>query len=485
MKKVVAYIRVSTKGQEELSPETQRQVLADYAHGHDLQIVQAFDETHSAYRPGRPEYEAMLAFLRKRKDVVGVLVYKLDRLWRNEVDYAALAAMDDISLFSATEDIPDGATGRFLTTVYAAIARLSSDQTSERVKDAARMKARKGGWPGPAPTGYINDREAKVLRPDPIMASIVKLVFETYVREDISLSRLVHRARDLGLRTRKGGVLSKGPLHKLLTNPVYYGMTKYEGVLFPGNHEPLISKALFDAVQDRLHGKSSPLTKRSFPYRGFMTCGYCGCKITASLAKGRYTYYHCTRGKGTCEQDFVPEDRIGDMFLPLVENVRLTRQQVRALLEGIRSEGERRRKEAKRHMRAIRLQERELGEMRGRAYEDKLTGAISEDWWIGMERRWSERENQLRNQMELLELGTGPAEDEAEATFKLLQRAPALYQRQSHDQRARLLKVLLSNSVLVDRKLDPIYKKPFDLVAEGVHSGSLLLGEDSNLQPFG
>ncbi len=102
-----------------------------------------------------------------------------------------------------------------------------------------------------------------------------------------------------------------------------------------------------------------------------------------------------------------------------------------------------------------------------------------------MERRWVERENQLRSQMEALELGTRPAEDEAEATFKLLQRAPELYQRQSHDQRVRLLKVLLSNSILLRGKLDHVYKNPFDLVAEGVHSGNWLLGEDSNLQPFG
>jgi len=59
-----------------------------------------------------------------------------------------------------------------------------------------------------------------------------------------------------------------------------------------------------------------------------------------------------------------------------------------------------------------------------------------------------------------LDEASGPAEDEAEATLKLLERAPELYQRQSHEERARFLNVLLSNSVLVDRKLDPFYKTP-------------------------
>ncbi len=78
-----------------------------------------------------------------------------------------------------------------------------------------------------------------------------------------------------------------------------------------------------------------------------------------------------------------------------------------------------------------------------------------------------------------------PAVDEAREAFNLLQRAPDLYLRQSHEERARLLKTLLSNCILKGGSADPIYRKPFDLVAEGHVSGNWLPGEDSNLQPFG
>ncbi len=91
-RKVVSYIRVSTDEQAEhgYSIETQRQLLIDYARGHDLQIVLTVEETHSAHKPGRPKFQAMLAFLRKHTDVGGVLVYKLDRLSRNMSDYSIL-----------------------------------------------------------------------------------------------------------------------------------------------------------------------------------------------------------------------------------------------------------------------------------------------------------------------------------------------------------------------------------------------------------
>jgi len=477
-RKVVAYVRVSTTEQAEhgYSIETQRQLLVDYARGHDLQIVRSFEEAHSAHKPGRPEFQAMLAFLRKRKDVSGVLVYKLDRLSRNMSDYSTLEEMEGVEIISVTEALPSGASGRFVASIHAAVSRLYSDQLGERVRHAAMTKVKKGGWPGPAPTGYVNDVQNKTLHPDPNMSSIVKLVFEAYAWEDISLSRLVKRAKALGLRTRKGGVLSKGPLHHLLRNPIYYGMIRWEGNIHPGDHEPLISKALFDAVQKRLKGKSSPMTKRSFPYRGLMKCGYCGCNITASLVKGKYVYYHCTHGKGACPQGFVREETLSDLFVPIVKRIVLSRGMVHKLLEGVQEDGKRRQREASQRIRAIDRQRAELHEMRDRAYEDKLTGKIAEKRWLEMEQRWTDQEESLVSQISALRLEEGPAEDEAEATFKLLQCAPELYKRQSHAERARLLKVLLSNSILMGGKIEPVYKKPFDLVAEGVHSGNWLPG---------
>ena len=478
MTKVVAYVRVSTEEQAKhgYSIETQRHMLRDYADGHQLQIVREFEESHSAYRPGRPEFEQMLRFLRKRKDVTGVLVYKLDRLARNLSDYSTLEEMEGVSIISATEALPEGASGRFVASIHAATSRYYSDLLGERVRHAARTKVKKGGWPGPAPTGYLNDTEGKRLVPDTRMGPIVQLVFETYAREDIALSSLVEVARKLGLRTRKGGVLSKGPLHHLLTNPIYYGMIRWEGNLYPGGHEPLVSRALFDRVQERLRGKSSPLTRRSFPYRGLIHCGLCGCSITASLIKGKYRYYHCTRGRGPCRQRFVDEDELSRLFIPIVEGVHISESEARSLLDQIKEEGRRRSREARVRIRLIKEELGELHEIRDRGYEDKLKGKLSEERWLGMERRWSEREDQLENQIGSFQDAAGPAEDEAIATFKLLQRAPELYQRQSHPERVRLLKTLLSNSILEDGKLDPIYRKPFDLVAEGVSRSIWLLG---------
>ena len=78
-----------------------------------------------------------------------------------------------------------------------------------------------------------------------------------------------------------------------------------------------------------------------------------------------------------------------------------------------------------------------------------------------------------------------PAVDEAQETFELLKRAPILYLEQTHEERARLLKALLSNCILKGGSIEPVYKKPFDLVAEGHVSGNWLPVEDYFQTPHG
>ena len=487
MRQVVTYVRVSTEDQltHGHSIETQRQVLADYAHGHELEIVKTFEESHSAYRRGqRPVYAALLAYLRRHRSVSGVLVYKLDRLARNLSDFSALAEMENVSIISATEALPDGPTGRFAATIHAAASRLYSDQLRERVKHAAHTKLLKGGFPGPAPRGYVNDKQAKVIRPDPDVAPRIRFLFETYAREDISLSRLPVRAAEWGLKTRTGRTFQKGEVHYILRNPIYHGVMHWGGQVCPGSHEPIISKELFDHVQQPLQQGSSPLRKRSFAYLGLMTCGHCGCKITASRIKRQYTYYHCTHGRGKCPQAFLREEALANLFFPIVEGVHIDGALATKLLAQIQAEGGRRMNDAERRIRVAQARLKELQDVRDKAYEDKLRGALPEARWVGMDARWAGKQDELNAQIEAIESQQGPACDEAEATSKPLERAPQLYIRQSHTERVPLLQVLLSNSVLEDGKLVPVYKTVFDLMAEGVSRSNWLVVCDYNSAPI-
>jgi len=100
---------------------------------------------------------------------------------------------------------------------------------------------------------------------------------------------------------------SKNNFWKLVHNPIYCGIIRIpagrneEEQFVKSIHEPLISESLFHQVQliickDRNKRSNKETLKILFPLRGFMTCPWCGGKITGSLSQGKrlkYAYYHC------------------------------------------------------------------------------------------------------------------------------------------------------------------------------------------------
>ena len=60
-----------------------------------------------------------------------------------------------------------------------------------------------------------------------------------------------------------------------------------------------------------------------------------------------------------------------------------------------------------------------------------------------------------------------------------LESSSDLYSSQSAAEQADALKILVSNCSLKGEKLDPNYRKPFDLVAEGLRTGNWYPRQDS------
>lgn len=482
-RKVVTYVRVSTDEQANhgYSIDSQKQVLHDYAAGHDLEVVQEFVESESAFKLGRHEFERMTKLLLADKTITAVLCYKIDRVSRNRTDYAYLLETLGVAIISATEQLPSDSSGELLGDMQAAFARHFSVQLSERVRLAMATKAAQGLWPSLAPTGYVNGAKGQGIVPDPERADLVRALFERYAAGGISIEDLSGWAARNGLRTRKGGVIRTGSLHRLIQNPIYYGTFRWHEKEYEGKHEPLISRSLFDRVQERLKDKGHMQTKRFFPYRGIVTCGYCGCGITAAFAKGKYPYYRCTEAHGRCEQPYVREDRLGQRLLPVVESVRMTRQQVTDLMELMQERRGERVRIREERLAALESRREALTRRREAAYEDKLDGRIGEDRWVTLDRKWSQEDFQLKCEAEAMGHVEEPSQDDVGATLELLRRAPDLYIRQSDAERARLLRVLVWNCQIRGEDVSPIYRKPFDLVAQGVSSAVWYPGQESNL----
>ena len=127
-------------------------------------------------------------------------------------------------------------------------------------------------------------------------------------------------------------------LDKLLRNPLYMGVLRYNGRTFTGAHTPLVSPALFDKVQAAFKpNKINTHHRYVFLLRDFMFCDECGCKITAETHKG-HAYYHCTNKKRICTQRcFMREEPLVEQVSAILARIEIGPDILAALVEDAKS----------------------------------------------------------------------------------------------------------------------------------------------------
>ena len=110
---------------------------------------------------------------------------------------------------------------------------------------------------------------------------------------------------------RSGKKMPLSSVEHILKNPFYYGHFLYRNEIHQGSHKPMISKKLFDRIQEALILNGKPRKKRgpkNFQFLNFAVCGECGYSITAErhIKKSglKFVYYRCTHKSKTqnCSQ---------------------------------------------------------------------------------------------------------------------------------------------------------------------------------------
>jgi site-specific DNA recombinase len=238
----------------------------------------------------RPALQAMLADVRAGK-INTVVVYKVDRLTRSLADFAKLVELFDqfgVSFVSITQSFnTTSSMGRLTLNVLLSFAQFEREVIGERVRDKIAASKRKGIWVGgPVPLGYrVIDKKLVVV---PEEAEVVRTIFTSYLRlgsmgaliEDLDRRGIRTKANGLANGSVRGGIrFGVGSLAHLLKNRFYIGEVVYRGATHRGEHEPILDRELFEAVQAklvantvtrqvRLKGSPAILTGRIFDDRG-------------------------------------------------------------------------------------------------------------------------------------------------------------------------------------------------------------------------
>jgi len=311
------YIRVSTDEQADkgYSQRDQEERLRKYCENNKITVRKVIFEDHSAKTFHRPRWNELLLDLKKRKNVVDLILFsKWDRFSRNAGDaYQMISILRKLGAEpQAIEQPLDLAVpeNKLMLAFYLAAPEVENDRRALNVLLGMRKAKKEGRWMGPAPIGYANkitEDGKKYIAPKEPHATIMKWVFETINIGQLNVEQIMKEA------FKKGITCCKANFWHLLRNPVYCGriyICKYKEDASrhaQGVHQPIISESLFYEVQDFLNGKKKTYRNKVgsldiLQLRGYLVCPSCGKLLTGSASKGRngrYYYYHCTSSCGT------------------------------------------------------------------------------------------------------------------------------------------------------------------------------------------
>lgn len=341
--KYCLYARKSTESEERqvLSIDSQIKEMLQIAERDNLEIAEIRRESHSAKDSAqRPVFNELLTDIRRGR-FNGILTWAPDRLSRNAGDLGSLVDLMDQKLLMEIrtygQQFKNSPNEKFLLMILCSQAKLENDNRSINVKRGLRARCEMGIWPTCTPTGYLNERlserNCRVVI-DPIRGPIIKKMFEKVAHEKWSGRKVFHWLKfELNFKSKGNKHLALSNIYRLLQLPFYYGPFEYpknSGNWYQGNHEPLITKELFELTQEQLKRDRIVREGREFAFTKLIKCGLCGSGITATekykkLKNGginKHVYYGCTRARDRdCKGGYMREEEIISQMIKIVDKL--------------------------------------------------------------------------------------------------------------------------------------------------------------------
>lgn len=206
--RAVGYIRVSTDQQanEGVSLDAQRARIDAYCELQELQLVEmVVDAGESAKSLDRPGVQKVLAMVSARQ-VDAVVIYKLDRLFRNTQD--ALNTSQDfdhrgVALCSISEQLDTSTPmGKFFFTITAAYAEMERAMIAERTREGLRQTRLQGKQIGnKTPYGY--DLIDGKLVPNAGEQDVIRMVNEHHAA-GMGTRKIARLLEEQGITTKEG-----------------------------------------------------------------------------------------------------------------------------------------------------------------------------------------------------------------------------------------------------------------------------------------
>ncbi len=477
MTKALLYVRVSTKEQEDgYSLDAQEKLGRDYAEKRGLVIEKLWKVSESAYKLDRKYFNEMIDYA-KKNSIKNIIFDVPDRMTRNMYDFLKideLAKKQEVTIhFSRTnktygkEARPDD---EFVLGLEALLARKYSSEISARAKIGMNAKVESGGYCHVAPVGYLNNVITHRIEPDPEKAPFVKKAFEMLASGHYSMNMICDTLYEQGFRSKRGQKMRRGRIQDMFKNPVYYGAIRWHGKIYPGDHTPIISKELFDKVQEITKKRPMVTNKQEhFPFNSLIHCKLCGCKVIGGTYKKKYRFYHCTFSNGKhAGYKYLREDRLAELMGKSLEKAIPPDIMLDYIAETIRKDSGTSQEYAENRLKSLYHDKKTLEARLNRLYDDKLDNKITEAFWLAKDTDLKRQLSAIEAEIRELSPKDPKSMEKGLTALELVKGLISQYKNGDLKKKAEILKTVHSNFTYDGENLYPIYKKPFDVFAEGL-----------------
>ena len=342
------------------------------------------------------------------------------------------------------------------------------------MKRGLRQKIRNGVWPGWAPVGYLNNAKTRGIDVDSEKAPKVKKLFEMYSTGVYTLHSLANWCRKHDLYGNLGKEIALSNVQSILQNIFYLGLMKWKGEIFEGQHEPLISKKLFDSCQKVMakRGKFHHVRKNDFAFLGLMKCASCGCSITAEKQKGHH-YYRCTKKKGLCqEKHYLREEALTEQITSYLQKVSLSSQDTEKVLAALDSEQDKAREGAQSEVSVLKEQLASVETKLVKLLDVYLADALSTEEYAAKKQGLLSQKMSLSEKITDFETKGLSWFEPAREFVKSLNQAANLLSSPNLSEMTTFLKNIGSNHILRNRQLIFSPKIQYELAAERSEAAS-------------
>lgn len=500
--RVVIYIRYSSQRQaESFSVEYQLAECKKYLEACGYELVEVYiDEAKSGKKTaGREAFDAMM-FDASQNKFDKIIVFSFSRSFRNTRDALnynhELSEKYSIAIESVIEriDLSDPH-GKFSGTNLFAMHELQSDITAAHAKAGMYFAAQQGYFLGGfVPFGYelygtgefSRGKERKKYRPNPNEVEIVREMFELYA-DGFSLDFVQTTMRDKGIKGRKGDIIGKNTVARILKNAFYIGTREYtvkgyEPLKIENAVPAIIDMDTWAKVQAR-HVGNKPVqprrTKRLYSLTGKIICAKCGAHMFGTYKGDKrntdwsYAYYHCAskKVKGTCDALNVRKDHLDEYCLAEIKRHILNEDAMRAISAQIANAvGD----TSDDMTKAIEKNEKRrdkilviLKNIKRDQYEGEITKEMAEEMSAEYERELVELENSLSGLRRAVLSAVS-----AESVYLYLQELLTLYNAQNEDFLKLLFDKVIEKIVIHDDRIElSLLVVPFGQVGDNVPQG--------------